>query len=126
MVGALMALLATHGAHWAALQTFAWSRMLVEFSQQGSLLSAVTQTFDGQHPCRLCSQVTEGAASEQKARTEKGAGYQARPLEALWELSVASIPPAPLSPALERTYMRPLLRGILDQPPAPPPRSRIA
>jgi len=48
------------GLHWMALQTVAWTAMLVERVQGMTVWDAVTTTFDGQHPCRLCLMVKEG------------------------------------------------------------------
>lgn len=48
-----------------ALQVTAWSAMLVGYTQStGSVAEAISKTFDGQHPCNLCTEVKE-LASEQ-------------------------------------------------------------
>lgn len=52
------------GLHWAALQTIAWSRMVLVYSRTASLGEAIRMTFDGQHPCRLCLAVREGRRAE--------------------------------------------------------------
>ena len=49
----------TLGLHWAALQTVAWTAMVVERAQTASLSEALQTTFDGQHPCTLCKKITE-------------------------------------------------------------------
>jgi hypothetical protein len=54
------------GAHWAALQTVAWTAMLAENLQSGSVQTAVEKTFDGKHPCCLCKAIAAGKKSEQK------------------------------------------------------------
>lgn len=63
---AVCALLASSGAHWMALQSVAWTRMLLDYSRNGSVVVAVSKTFDGQHPCHLCSRVVEESGSERK------------------------------------------------------------
>jgi hypothetical protein len=40
--------------------------MLVSFSQQGGLEEAISKTFDGKHPCKLCKLVSEGKKAEHK------------------------------------------------------------
>src|SRR5512137_1795783 len=54
------------GTPWALLQSVAWFRMLVSYSQQTGLAQAVSMTFDGKHPCRLCHLVKEGQAKERQ------------------------------------------------------------
>jgi hypothetical protein len=63
----IVALLAATGGHWALLQTVAWTNMLAENLQTCSVSAAVTKTFDGNHPCRLCKQIAAGKKSEKKA-----------------------------------------------------------
>ena len=60
----VVTLCATMGLHWVALQTVAWTQMLVSYSQQESFPDAVKKTFDGQHPCDLCKVVQAGQNEE--------------------------------------------------------------
>jgi len=62
----VIALVATTGLHWAALQTVAWTTMLADNLRQHSLTEAVSQTFDGLHPCCLCKAIAAGKQSEKK------------------------------------------------------------
>ena len=54
------------GVHWALLQTVAWAGMVVNYSREGSLAEAISQTFDGKHPCSLCKAIRKGRAEEKK------------------------------------------------------------
>ena len=63
----VLALVAMLGAHWAALQTVAWTTMLADNLHSGSFCSAVTKTFDGRHPCPLCKAIAAGKQSEKKS-----------------------------------------------------------
>jgi hypothetical protein len=56
------------GAHWMAIQTVAWTTMLVDYSKGETLMEAVEKTFDGRHPCVLCLVVKEG---EEKQKEQK-------------------------------------------------------
>src|SRR5688572_27774761 len=47
---AIVCALQVSGAHWLALQTVAWTGMLVTRSQQAGVEEAMRTTFDGQHP----------------------------------------------------------------------------
>jgi hypothetical protein len=62
----VLALVLSTGLHWAALQTVAWTTMLADNLRQHSLTEAVSQTFDGQHPCCLCKAIAAGKQSEKK------------------------------------------------------------
>jgi hypothetical protein len=55
------------GAQWPILQSVAWMRMLVSYSKAGGLETAITKTFDGKHPCKLCKLVSEGKKAEKKS-----------------------------------------------------------
>jgi hypothetical protein len=57
------------GGHWAALQVLAWAQMVQTYSQDGSLIEAVTRTLDGKHPCALCRKVSEGRRRERHIPT---------------------------------------------------------
>ena len=63
MVFALIALI---GGHWVLLQSVAWVGMFAKYSQVLSISEALSMTFDGQHPCKLCLRVQTGKQSQQK------------------------------------------------------------
>jgi hypothetical protein len=62
----VFALVSNLSAHWALLQTVAWTTMLAGNLQSGSLHDAVAKTFDGRHPCCLCKAIANAKQSEQK------------------------------------------------------------
>lgn len=55
------------GAHWAALQTVAWTTMLASNLRTHSVAEAVADTFDGDHPCPLCRAIAAAKKSEGKS-----------------------------------------------------------
>jgi hypothetical protein len=61
-----LALLQILGGHWAFLQAGAWVSMILCYSQTVELKTAITQTFDGEHPCPICKTIQEGKKQEQK------------------------------------------------------------
>jgi hypothetical protein len=73
----VLALALSTGLHWAALQTVAWTTMLADNLRQQSLTEAVSQTFDGQHPCCLCKAIAAGKQSEKKTELS----FQSQKLE---------------------------------------------
>ena len=116
----VIALVATLGAHWALLQTVAWTTMLADNLQTCSLREAVARTFDGKHPCCLCKAVAAGKKSENK----NGFALQTQKLEfPLMKEEFAFTPPSQfcLMPAAND------FAGSLPQrPPTPPPRGSFA
>jgi hypothetical protein len=62
----VFALVSTISAHWALLQTVAWTTMLASNLQSGSIRTAMTMTFDGRHPCPLCKAIANAKNTEQK------------------------------------------------------------
>jgi hypothetical protein len=63
----ILALCCAIGLHWLTLQSIAWTSMIIDYSKRGSLCKAITQTFDGAHPCSLCRAVNVGKNSEKKS-----------------------------------------------------------
>lgn len=62
----VLALVAMLGAHWALLQTIAWTTMFADNLQSNSFQVAAEKTFDGKHPCCLCKAIAAGKQSEKK------------------------------------------------------------
>jgi hypothetical protein len=53
------------GLHWPLLQSVAWMSMLVSYSREAGFEQAISNTFDGKHPCKICKLVQEGKKAEQ-------------------------------------------------------------
>jgi hypothetical protein len=62
----IAALSIAFGGHWVVLQSVAWTRMMVENARRTELRAAVSQTFDGAHPCALCKSIEKGRQEEKK------------------------------------------------------------
>jgi hypothetical protein len=62
----VIALCCAIGLHWVALQSVAWATMIIDYSKRAPLCQAITQTFDGAHPCSLCHVISKGKNSEKK------------------------------------------------------------
>jgi hypothetical protein len=113
----VLALCLAIGLHWIALQSVAWTSMLVSNARHGSLCEAVVRTFDGAHPCKLCHIVARGKKSEKKS--------EALPAVARLHLICTTRVVTLLPPAAPYGYPRTSFsfseRGLA--PPVPPPRS---
>src|ERR1700756_1201524 len=63
----VFALCCAIGLHWIALQSLAWTTMLIDYLKRAPLWRAISQAFDGAHPCSLCHVVNVGKNSEKKS-----------------------------------------------------------
>jgi len=66
----VFALCCAIGLHWIALQSLAWTAMIVQHSKCARLGQAIEETFNGAHPCSLCHIVNKGTASEKKSSVQ--------------------------------------------------------
>lgn len=120
---AAVAMFLMAGGHWGALQTVAWSGMLWTYSQEdGSWLSGMKKTFDGEHPCTMCTSIKTGQENE---RTLPAAIASLKKLEAFPAPLCAALPPRDcrdfVFPAAGA--VRPAARS--DAPPVPVPISDL-
>lgn len=122
----LGAVLTMAGGHWLVLQTVAWGRMIADFSQRGSLGTAIAKTVSGKHPCSMCLKIRKGWHHEQQQQ-EKRPWLKPETLpEAAWQLRCLTVPPAPTAPRDEQPTVPILHTDFIESPRAPPPRARFA
>src|SRR5581483_1507316 len=72
-----LALAGSIGLHWAFFQSVAWVGMVISYSQQAPLTEALSQTFDGKHPCSLCNKIAEAKKGQHKSERQ----FEAKKLE---------------------------------------------
>jgi hypothetical protein len=111
-----MLVLAT-GGQWFLLQSLAWVQMTVSYAQQDTLTVALEKTFDGKHPCKLCTFVKKGKAAERERQ------QKTPDIKIDFQLAAEScglVPPRPI-----RHFTPFLAPAALDAaaPALPPPRS---
>lgn len=112
----VVALIFSLGGHWAILQVVAWAGMAANFSQTDSLSLALSKTFNGKHPCKLCKLVSAGKNAEKKSESK----IEIKQLD--------SFPAATLGfyfPRLKQTSSSfvSALHSHLEIPRSPPPKS---
>ena len=112
----ITALLAATGAHWAVLQSVAWTTMFADNLRTGPLVEAIQKTFDGKHACTLCVKIKAGQKSEKKPKFYSAA----QKLEFLNEQTTLTLfaPEAFMLLSDQEFYSS--ARQL--QPPTPPPR----
>lgn len=69
----LTALMLSIGGQWALVQSAAWAGMFIKYVKHDSVAEALSKTFDGQHPCRLCKAVTQGTNGSKSAPSKNPA-----------------------------------------------------
>jgi hypothetical protein len=112
----ILSLLCATGGHWAMLQSVAWATMLANNARTECLSDAISQTFDGRHPCPICLQIAKQRQSEKKSDAQ----LESKRLEYSLESAAFVIcPPNHFFLAGERSSSAPLLT---ESPPTPPPR----
>ena len=115
----IAALVVTTGAHWFALQTVAWTTMFAANINSESFSTAVSKTFDGEHPCPLCKAISAGKKSEKKTEfTAATLKLEFLPLAEKFSL-IAPEPVRIFSPA------KISVATFLPKPSVPPPRNCV-
>jgi hypothetical protein len=112
----IISLVAMLGAHWALLQTVAWTTMLADNLRTRSLSESVERTFDGKYPCPICKAI----AAAKKSQKSSDFTLQMQKLE---------FPPVKENPVLFAPTDFQLLpladsfaESFIPQPLTPPPR----
>jgi hypothetical protein len=118
-----VAMFSIAGGHWATLQVVAWTQMVQMYSRSASVVEALIKTFDGKHPCTLCSKVEEGRQKEKRAPATVKVDKKA-------EIFVTSAIDD-LQKPFATSFSYPPLRDIslaarLEAPPRPVPRDRFS
>lgn len=117
----LLVLFAASGGHWMALQSLAWTRMLLSYSRDGRFVEAVAKTFDGRHPCALCKEVEKSKKTESQPTRDMQVENSAAFVEPQRLVVLRS---EGVSWKLPNPERRAELRA--EPPTAPPPRGELA
>jgi hypothetical protein len=115
----VLALACSIGLHWTFFQSLAWTSMLADNLRHASLAQAVTDTFDGQHPCSICKAIADGKKSEKKS--DYAPYFKTLEFPPASENFVLTIPARFAPPSRADSFAE-----ILTQtPPTPPPRRAL-
>jgi hypothetical protein len=111
-----LALAGSIGLHWAVFQSVAWLGMVISYSQQAPLTEALSQTFDGKHPCSLCNRIAEAKKGQHKSERQ----FEIKKLEGV-DLRRAN-PILPTASFICHTTGNTTAPLLSEAPPVPPPR----
>ncbi|MEO7678254.1 MAG: hypothetical protein ABIV39_15965 [Verrucomicrobiota bacterium] len=111
----ICALVGSIGGQWAVLQVVAWTGMTLSYSKQESFSAALSKTFDGKHPCKLCKMVRAG----KKAQNDSEAKLDTKKLDSIaTPFFVFTFPPQ-----RKRLIAQALIpQSFLAAPLSPPPK----
>lgn len=123
LISCFIAILAMSGGHWLALQSWAWTQMLMAFSRSDSLGQSISKTFDGQHPCSLCVTIQEGMAQEQQQQRDIPLLKREKMPESVWQLRHFTTAPILTQATTRIPFVPSFYSDFIDSPSTPPPRS---
>ena len=115
-----LAMFSIAGGHWAVLQTVAWTGMVIEYSKDSSLAAALTKTFSGKAPCKMCKTIETGKEKESRLPAPVKADKK------IDKFLARSVQCAPLPPAGIFFYPPTLDGAALARPTSPPTPVPIA
>jgi len=113
----VLALAGSIGLHWSFLQVVAWTGMLITYSHDRPVTEAVSDTFDGQHPCKLCKQIAKGK------RTETRSTFQFESSKVKFAHAAVTIVYSTPPLLWEMAALDEAAALLTHSPPIPPPRS---
>ena len=113
------------GGPYAAIQVFAWSTMLVDYSNKDGLAQGLKDTFSGEKPCSLCKKIKSAKQTDKTDKTPLTPASQlsSKVLQEMIPATnlVISCPKAILLPSVAFADAA-LIAGIgPGAPPIPPP-----
>jgi hypothetical protein len=112
----ILTLVVSIGLPWIALQSAAWTSMLVSFAQTNSLKESAIKTFNGKNPCELCFAAARGQSTDDDPAS---AGSTAK-LEGCAQVDRFHFLPPVVEPLPE--FGAAILSRKSPSPPTPPPR----
>ena len=114
----VLALAVSVGLHWGFLQSVAWVGMVASYSQDASFAEALGKTFDGKHPCKLCTSIQKGRAEEKQQDQQRGQSGPKLDPATVWHAMDFDF-------SCAREEILPSISGLIsrsDPPPKPRPR----
>ena len=108
------------GAHWAVLQVTAWTGMLLQRSQSEGVIEAVATTFDGEHPCAMCTAIESGQQEQKRNDAQAPALKELAEIKLVATDTVALPKPAQSGESRWQEFFAMALWRT-DAPPTPPP-----
>lgn len=126
IAASVLALFCLLGGHWFALQSVAWAQMLARFSKTESITEAIQNTFDGEHPCKMCLRIREGRQQEERDEEKAPLTKTEKSPDWICDLRRVSAPPPPRIAEEAVGFVPRPNSDFISSPPSPPPRFFLA
>ena len=115
-------LLVIAGGHWGVLQLVAWTTMVIDFSREAPVATAVSMTFDGHNPCLLCKTVERGLANDGSATPTPERIKLGKLIKVEGVLAVIVFTPGAAQRLAVLTFPKfDVVEGLTAEPPTRPP-----
>lgn len=111
------------GAQWDLVQTFAWGRMVANYSQAMPLAQAVAKTFDGEM-CNICRMVAN-AQQQERSRSDVPEAKIESKIFFFFQDAPRMVVEAPCAAVSFPSDSSAMTEGR-SAPPVPPPRASLA
>ena len=115
-----LAMFSIAGGHWAVLQAEAWTGMVIEYSTESPLAAALTKTFSGEAPCKMCKTIEAGKEKESHLPATVKADKK------IDKFLARSRRPLPARPEAKYSYPPVFNEAALARPASPPAPVPIA
>lgn len=122
LITMLFAWLLATGSHWDLVQTFAWGRMIVTYSESMPLAQAIKLTFTPENVCGVCESVGEAKRHQNTALPADGTGFGK--IHLVFQPATVFCPAPPARGKWIAREHAPVVRDRLP-PPVPPPRVTV-
>jgi hypothetical protein len=122
LITMLTAWLLATGSHWDLVQTYAWGRMIANYSQTMPLAQAIKLTFTPDNLCGVCASVSE--AKQQQGATLPSDTKSAGKILMVFQPQPVFCAELPMMEKWMPGETNPLLRDR-SPPPVPPPRELV-
>ena len=107
------------GGQWYLFQCVAWAKMIHDYAQVAPFTQAVTMTFSGEYPCKICRAIAEKRTSDSDkifSLEKVDKNFCLPHAVALMRIS---------GPSLRYLGFPPSLQFRSEAPPTPPPRPAL-
>jgi hypothetical protein len=111
------------GGPHSIVQIYAWTTMLVNYSQEDGLLQGVKDTFSGEKPCALCCKLKSSEKRETDHPVDVPTKLSIKPTEQLMRTTDVVVPSPTVGLLQTLSFIDSALSAGIhpDAPPVPPP-----
>jgi len=122
IISLLFAWLLATGSQWDLVQTFAWGKMIVTYSQSMPLTEAVRLTFTPDNMCGICEAVSEAKQQQSDATLPGESSGKSGKIPLVFQASSVFVSSTPAVQGVSPDELLEMKGVARAAPPVPPPR----